>query len=431
REVRLGVALVLALELLGKRDVLDQSLVADLRERERRLSVGAAARVDRGDGDVVEALRLARPEVEDARELGMIEEMQVDLGHVLHRHEVALLLAGTVAARALEQAHALVGAVLPEQLPCHRHHAGRLLVRLPRAVHVEVAKARDLRVGLGQAPAHHRVEEQLGIAVDVERRLERRVLAEGRARAVDRGRRRVDQRHLLLEAEVEQRERAAVVVLHHVAPVGLGGDGARALVEDRVDRALEIAARQALEKIPLVEEVGDRAVDQVAVLVAPGQIVDRDDVGLAARVQRAHEVRADEAGGSGHDVVAHDSAAISSSGRTTVAPNLVTFTPAAELAMRIASSSGVPTASITPSVAMSVSPAPLTSETSCTLAGSCSIESAWNSVMPFSPRVTSSAPSLSFARSARALSASSASSAQGPTTCASSSRLGVTTLAPS
>src|SRR5207253_3138748 len=82
-----------------------------------------------------------------------------------------------------------------------------------------------------------------------------------------------------------------------------------------------------------------------------------------AAVEPAHEARADEAGGAGDDVVGH-AAANTSLYVATAVPNLPTTMPAARLAMRIAASTLWPAASITASVAMTVSPAPLTSNTS-------------------------------------------------------------------
>src|SRR6266853_1004842 len=66
---------------------------------ERRLALGLAAGVDRGEGHVVEALRAPRSDVENTRHLGVVEKMQVDLDDVLDRDEVASLLAVPVPPR--------------------------------------------------------------------------------------------------------------------------------------------------------------------------------------------------------------------------------------------------------------------------------------------------------------------------------------------
>src|SRR5262249_13814894 len=78
---------------------LDQPLLLRLLERHQLLALRPAAGVDGRERHVVEALRLARPEVEDARQLGMVEEVQVDSAHVLDRDEIALLLAVGISAR--------------------------------------------------------------------------------------------------------------------------------------------------------------------------------------------------------------------------------------------------------------------------------------------------------------------------------------------
>jgi hypothetical protein len=59
----------------------------------------------------------AAAEIEDPVALGMVEEFEIDLHDVVDEHEVAPLLAGAVAARALEQAHVPVARVLIAELP--------------------------------------------------------------------------------------------------------------------------------------------------------------------------------------------------------------------------------------------------------------------------------------------------------------------------
>lgn len=71
-------------------------------------------------------------------------------------------------------------------------------------------------------------------------------------------------------------------------------------MEDRADLA-ELAARQAGEKVFLVEVVADLAVDEVVELVRPRQVIHGDDVVLAPLVQALDEVAADKAGSAGHD----------------------------------------------------------------------------------------------------------------------------------
>src|ERR1700674_4631987 len=62
-DVRLGEILVLAFQRLRKGRVFDQTLAARLVQPERLLALGLAAGVDRGERDVVEALRPPGPDV--------------------------------------------------------------------------------------------------------------------------------------------------------------------------------------------------------------------------------------------------------------------------------------------------------------------------------------------------------------------------------
>src|SRR5258708_36695012 len=101
-DVGLGEILVLAFQRVRKRRVFDQALPARLVEAQGLLALRPAARVDRGEGCVVEALRPARPDVGNTRELRGVEKMKIDLDHVLDRNEIAALLPVGVAARADE-----------------------------------------------------------------------------------------------------------------------------------------------------------------------------------------------------------------------------------------------------------------------------------------------------------------------------------------
>ncbi len=78
------------------------------------------------------------------------------------------------------------------------------------------------------------------------------------------------------------------------------------------DVVLEVAGRDARDEFVLVQVIGDVAVGEVAELVGVAQIVDGDDVGLAARIERTNQVGSDETGGAGDDdvhVVCSDGAA--------------------------------------------------------------------------------------------------------------------------
>src|SRR2546425_8947949 len=91
-DVGLGEILVLAFQRVRERRVFDRALPARLIEAQGLFALRPAARVDRGEGDVVEALRAARADVEDARDLRVVEKVKVDLDHVLDRNEIAALL---------------------------------------------------------------------------------------------------------------------------------------------------------------------------------------------------------------------------------------------------------------------------------------------------------------------------------------------------
>ncbi len=77
-------------------------------------------------------------------------------------------------------------------------------------------------------------------------------------------------------------------------------------MQDRLHGAVELAFLDALQELVAVEVVGDLAVGEVHEFRAVPHVVDGDDVGHAARVQRLDEVGADEAGGAG-DYVVHAS----------------------------------------------------------------------------------------------------------------------------
>src|SRR6185369_12121466 len=105
-----------ARELRRERNVLDHALALHIRQRKRRLVGMPAAGVNRCDGDVVEALRSTRADVEDARLPRMIEEIEIDGDRVFDGHEIAPLLAVGVTAAALEQPDFAVRAILVEKM---------------------------------------------------------------------------------------------------------------------------------------------------------------------------------------------------------------------------------------------------------------------------------------------------------------------------
>src|SRR5690606_7405118 len=120
------------------------------------------------------------------------------------------------------------------------------------------------------------------------------------------------------------------VVIEHVMPIALGGIGARTLVKHGLDiRKLPLG--NPLTEIVFMQIVGNLPVDQIHELIAFGQVVDHQNIGIAALIQAAHNITADKAGSSGyHD---HDS----SPAVTTDVPSLPTTTPPARLAHKTAS----------------------------------------------------------------------------------------------
>src|SRR6267143_2872650 len=286
-DVRLGEILVLAFQRLGKGRVFDQTLPARLVQPERLPALGPAAGVDRGERYVVEALRPPGPDVENTRQLGMIQKMQIDPGHVLDRDEVAALLAVRVPPGPGNGANAPLRRTLIEEVPRDGSHTA--LVPFVGAVYVEIAEPGDLRARFAQAPPDRLIEQEFRVAVDVERHLELSLLAKARARPVDRRRRSVDEGDLVLRAKIEQRNRIAVVVFHHESAVGLHRVGAGALMEHDVDRPGKIPRFDAPPKFVLVEKIGDLASREISELVAALQIVHGEDSSFAARVKRSEE----------------------------------------------------------------------------------------------------------------------------------------------
>ena len=126
------------------------------------------------------------------------------------------------------------------------------------------------------------------------------------------------------------------------------------------------------------------------------------------------------------------SIALRSSGPLIAAvPSLPTTSPAARFAIPVASARQSPAAIAEASTEITVSPAPVTSNTSRARAGKCnSSEFGRSKVIPCSPRVISMACNSSSLISARPLLTSSSSFLQGPTTASNSLKFGVSRVAP-
>ena len=109
------------------------------------------------------------------------------------------------------------------------------LVLLAWAVDVEVAEADDGALHLGDESANVVVEDELGVAVDVEGTLVVGLLGEVGTGSVDGGGGGVDEGDLAVEREVQQLLGVGEVVVHHVAAIVFEGVGACSLMEDRAD----------------------------------------------------------------------------------------------------------------------------------------------------------------------------------------------------
>src|SRR5574343_1410350 len=142
-QITLRESLVLALQLLGKGDVFEQTLCPKFSQRQRGLALGLAAAIGGSDGDIVEALRTAGTEVEDAGFLRVIEEEQIHLGDVADEDKIAHLAAVLVTMRAFEQLDLALGLELVVGVKGYGGHAP--LVRFARTIDVEVTEADDLR----------------------------------------------------------------------------------------------------------------------------------------------------------------------------------------------------------------------------------------------------------------------------------------------
>src|SRR5690606_15533744 len=164
RQVAAREALVLALERIGEIDVLDQAGRHHARQVERRLAAQLPQGGDHGARDVVERLRPAGAAVEDAAHRRVVEAVQVDRDDVVHMDEVARLFARAVAVMGAEQPDAAVGDELVVVVERHRRHPA--LVRLARAVDIEIAQADHLALRALEAAPHDLVEEQLRVPVD-------------------------------------------------------------------------------------------------------------------------------------------------------------------------------------------------------------------------------------------------------------------------
>ncbi len=173
--------------------------------------------------------RTAGAEVKDAGN-AVFPEPQVDVSHVPHVDEVAL-----EAVAAFEQFRAFAIIQLGIEVESDARHAA--FVAFARPVDVKVAEADDLRIGFRQDLADVFVEQEFGVAVNVQRLFVLAGLDESRWCVRHRWPRReaLQERDFALQAVVQQLFGVLIVVVHHVLAIPLGSGRARAFVEDCFD----------------------------------------------------------------------------------------------------------------------------------------------------------------------------------------------------
>ena len=168
-----------------------------------------------------------------------------------------------------------------------RHAA---LVRLARSVDVEIAQAGHRRLDRADPRAEPGIEHRFRPAVDVERAFAGAEFAELQTLAVDRRRGSVDQRNALRLAPEEYLLGVGEVGIEHILAVPLGRVGTGTLVEDGGDAAERLAPGDPDAELVAVEIVGDPPAGEIAVLPAVAEIVDDDDVALAAVIEGLDQV---------------------------------------------------------------------------------------------------------------------------------------------
>ena len=227
------------------------------------------------------------------------------LAEVLDEDEVAALFAVGVATGAFEHADgAGVLELLGEVVDDGGHAA---FVLLAGAVDVEVAEADDGGFDVVHAAAEPVVEDELGVAVDVEGLFVFGDFLEDFGQAVGGGGGGVDEGDLVVGGEGEEGFGVVEVVVHHVAAVVFEGVGAGSLVEDGGDLGVvEVAFEDGFDEVELVHVVGVVGALEVEELGAGevggrGEVVDDEDVLFADGVELVDEVGADEACSSGDD----------------------------------------------------------------------------------------------------------------------------------
>ena len=113
-QIGLGIGLILALQSLRKRYVFDQALGDQFVQRQLTFALQTTTCIYGRRRHIVEALCLARSQDENARDVGIFQEPEVDAHEILNENEVALLTTIRVAMRSLEQFDLAVFAELVE-----------------------------------------------------------------------------------------------------------------------------------------------------------------------------------------------------------------------------------------------------------------------------------------------------------------------------
>ncbi len=145
-QIRLSERPVAAFQFVRERDVLDAAFLWYARVASATASEG---------------FRTAGAEVKDAGN-AVFPEPQVDVSHVAHVDEVAL-----EAVAAFKQFRAFAIIQLGIEVESDARHAA--FVAFARPVDVKVAEADDLRIGFRQDLADVFVEQEFGVAVNVQR----------------------------------------------------------------------------------------------------------------------------------------------------------------------------------------------------------------------------------------------------------------------
>jgi hypothetical protein len=176
-----------------------------------------------------------------------------------------------------------------------------------RTVDVEVTQADHGAFHLGKKAANVVVEDELGIAVDVQWTLVDGRFREDGTGSVDRCGGGIDERDLAVEREVQQFLRVGEVVVHHVATIVLERVRTSALMQDGADFCtLEVARLEGGAEFTLVHVVGVSGAGQIQELW-PGQVgggsevIHQENVAFASAVELMDDIAADKARAAGND----------------------------------------------------------------------------------------------------------------------------------